>query len=122
MAKGLISEPETSALRAPRDWTRVLSIRMSDYLFQYHKVHPTTWVYLSSLLMLGLFFKFSRFWSVRNLDIILLILLILDAVVGINGIFSNLDLSWYATIQWLDLSTDLIIVDGIFFVNIFIAR
>ncbi len=48
---------------------------MSELLFQYHSVHPTTWVYLSSLLMLGLFFKFSRFWSVRNLDLILLILL-----------------------------------------------
>ncbi len=48
---------------------------MSEYLFQYHKVHPTTWVYLSSLLMLGLFFKFGRFWSVRNLDLFLLILL-----------------------------------------------
>lgn len=48
---------------------------MSELLFQYESVHPTTWVYLSSLLMIGLFFKFSRFWSVRNLDLILLILL-----------------------------------------------
>ncbi len=48
---------------------------MSQFLFQYHAVSPTTWVYLSSLLMVGLFFKFSRFWSVRNLDLIMLILL-----------------------------------------------
>lgn len=48
---------------------------MSDILFQYHKVHPTTWVYLSSLLTICLFFKFSRLWSVRNLDLIGLILL-----------------------------------------------
>jgi hypothetical protein len=48
---------------------------MSEILFQYHKVNSTTWVYLSSLLMLGLYFKFSRFWSVRNLDLILLILM-----------------------------------------------
>jgi hypothetical protein len=48
---------------------------MSELLFQYHSVHATTWVYLSSLLMLGLFFKFNRFWSVRNLDLMLLILL-----------------------------------------------
>src|SRR5210317_1171005 len=48
---------------------------MNDVLFQYHAVNPTTWVYLSSLLMIGLFFKFGRFWSVRNLDLILLILL-----------------------------------------------
>ena len=48
---------------------------MGKYLFQYHEVFPTTWVYLSSLLMVGLFFKFGRFWSVRNLDLLLLILL-----------------------------------------------
>lgn len=47
---------------------------MSDILFHYHKVNPTTWVYLSSLLTIGLFFKFSRFWSIRNLDLIGLIL------------------------------------------------
>ena len=48
---------------------------MSEYLFQYRGIDPTTWVYLSSLLLIGLFFKFGRVWSVRNLDLILLILL-----------------------------------------------
>ena len=48
---------------------------MSEILFAYKKVDPTTWAYLSSLLMLGLFFKFNRFWSVRNADLLLLILL-----------------------------------------------
>jgi hypothetical protein len=48
---------------------------MNEFLIYYHKVNPTTWAYLSSLLMIGLYFKFSRFWSVRNLDLILLILL-----------------------------------------------
>ena len=48
---------------------------MSDYLFQYRGIDPSTWVYLSSLLLIGLFFKFGRLWSVRNLDLILLILL-----------------------------------------------
>src|SRR5439155_7574140 len=48
---------------------------MSEILFQYEKVNPTTWVYLSSLLMIGLFFQFNRFWTVRNLDLVLLILL-----------------------------------------------
>ena len=47
---------------------------MSEILFHYEKVDPTTWSYLSSLLTIGLFFKFSRFWSVRNLDLVLLIL------------------------------------------------
>ncbi len=44
-------------------------------LFQYHAVHPTTWVYLSSLLTICVCFKFSRLWSVRNVDILGLVLL-----------------------------------------------
>lgn len=48
---------------------------MSEFLFQYEKVNPVSWAYLSSLLLIGLFFKFNRFWSVRNLDLVLLILL-----------------------------------------------
>jgi len=48
---------------------------MSEFPLGYERIDPTTWVYLSSLLMLGLYFKFSRYWSVRNIDIGLLILL-----------------------------------------------
>ena len=48
---------------------------MSEILFRYQQVEPTTWAYLSSLLMIALYFKFSRFWSVRNLDLLILILL-----------------------------------------------
>ena len=48
---------------------------MSEILFHYRKIDPTTWVYLSSLLTISLFFKFNRFWSVRNLDLVLLVLL-----------------------------------------------
>src|SRR6188508_766150 len=48
---------------------------MSEILLHYQKIDPTTWVYVSSLLMFGLFFQFNRFWSVRNLDLVLLILL-----------------------------------------------
>ncbi len=38
-------------------------------------ISPTTWVYLSSLLMLSLFFKFNRLWSLRNVDLLAIILL-----------------------------------------------
>ena len=48
---------------------------MSEILFRYEQVAPTTWAYLSSLLTIALYFKFSRFWSVRNLDLFILILL-----------------------------------------------
>jgi hypothetical protein len=48
---------------------------MSELLLHYHRIDPGTWAYLSSLLMIGLYFKFNRVWSVRNLDLVLLILL-----------------------------------------------
>ena len=48
---------------------------MSEILLYYRRPDPTTWVYLSSFLTIGLFFVFHRFWSIRNLDIVLLILL-----------------------------------------------
>ncbi|NDC62440.1 MAG: hypothetical protein EBZ59_00265 [Planctomycetia bacterium] len=48
---------------------------MSDILFHYYRVNPTTWFYLSSLLSIALFFKFNRVWSVRNLDLLGLVLL-----------------------------------------------
>jgi len=48
---------------------------MSEILFHYKRPDPTTWVYLSSFLTIGLFFVFHRFWSIRNLDILMLILL-----------------------------------------------
>ncbi len=45
---------------------------MPSYLPGY-ELDPTTWAYLSSLLTIGVFFKFHRFWSVRNLDLVALI-------------------------------------------------
>jgi hypothetical protein len=45
---------------------------MQKILFEYN-LDPTTWVYLSSLLTIGIFFKFRRFWSIRNIDLIGLI-------------------------------------------------
>jgi hypothetical protein len=35
-----------------------------------YQVNPTTWVCLSSLIMVAVYFKFRRFWSVRNVDLI----------------------------------------------------
>jgi MFS family permease len=48
---------------------------MSEILFHYYRVNPTTWFYLSSILAITLFFKFGRLWSVRNLDLAGLVLL-----------------------------------------------
>jgi len=62
--------------RSPQDQSPLGNTAAThDILLHYHRIYPTTWVYVSSLLMIGLFFKFNRFWSVRNLDILLLVLL-----------------------------------------------
>lgn len=45
---------------------------MRDILFDY-EMNPTTWIYLSSLMTIGIYFKFRRLWSVRNLDLLILI-------------------------------------------------
>lgn len=45
---------------------------MREILFEY-RMDPTTWAYVSALMMIGIYFKFRRFWSVRNLDLIALI-------------------------------------------------
>lgn len=44
-------------------------------VFMLYEVNPTTWFYLSSLMIMGIFFKFRRVWSVRNLDLAILSLL-----------------------------------------------
>ena len=41
---------------------------MQEILFDY-KLNPTTWAYISALMLIGTYFKFRRFWSVRNLDL-----------------------------------------------------
>ena len=45
---------------------------MQEILFGY-KLNPTTWAYISTLMMIGIYFKFHRFWSVRNLDLVALV-------------------------------------------------
>lgn len=47
---------------------------MSEVLPQYD-VNSTTWFYLSLLLIVAIFFRFTRFWSLRNLDLTLLLAL-----------------------------------------------
>ena len=48
---------------------------MSYLLHYYQRPEPATWVFLSSFLLFGLYFVFHRFWSLRNLDLVLLVLL-----------------------------------------------
>jgi hypothetical protein len=44
-----------------------------DLILQGYEVNDPTWLYLSFLLILAVYFKFSRLWSVRNLDLLLLL-------------------------------------------------
>ncbi|MGA2622001.1 MAG: hypothetical protein ABSF26_30745 [Thermoguttaceae bacterium] len=46
---------------------------MGNILFDEYQMNSTTWVCLSSLIMIAVYFKFRRFWSVRNVDLIGLI-------------------------------------------------
>jgi hypothetical protein len=48
---------------------------MSHLLLYYQRPEPSTWVFLASFLLFGLYFVFHRFWSLRNLDLLLLVLL-----------------------------------------------
>jgi len=45
---------------------------MKGILFEYD-MPPTTWIYVSSLMILGIFFKFNRLFSIRNLDLVALL-------------------------------------------------
>ncbi len=53
---------------APQDKRKIRG-EMPSSLFQYEML-PTTWFYLSSLMILGVFFRFNRLLSVRNLDVL----------------------------------------------------
>lgn len=48
---------------------------MGQLLFYYQRPEPSTWVYLSSFLIIGVYFMFHRVWSLRNLDLVLILLL-----------------------------------------------
>ncbi len=79
---------------------------MPEVLFHYERVNPTSWAYLSSLLMLALFFKFNRLASIRNLDLFLLIslapgLLLVQWSWENAGIAENAPVIEYMGFVWL---------------------
>jgi hypothetical protein len=47
---------------------------MGQFLYYYQRPEPATWVFLSSFLIIGVYFMFHRIWSVRNLDLLLILL------------------------------------------------
>ena len=88
---------------------------MPDILFHYERVNPTSWAYLSSLLMLALYFKFNRIWSVRNLDLFLLIflapgLLLVQWAAENMGVHPNAPNIQYMGFLWLFVTEGLLLI------------
>jgi hypothetical protein len=75
---------------------------MRGILFQY-ELNPTTWVYLASLLTIGIYFKFRRLWSLRNLDLIALIAFSPGLLLVYQGVRRQLDVWERFQQQWLQL-------------------
>jgi hypothetical protein len=58
---------------------------MDKILIGGYTLNDPTWFYLSFLLVLAVYFKFSRFWSIRNLDLVLLLLISPGLLLVRNG-------------------------------------
>ena len=46
---------------------------MNEFPLGYKVIPTVSWAYMASLLIIALYFKFNRVWSVRNLDLLLII-------------------------------------------------
>src|SRR4030095_765421 len=60
----------------PRRWVRDSMPSSVSVFLDFNLPNATTWFYFSLLLAVALFFKFSRFLSVRNLDILALFVVV----------------------------------------------
>ena len=74
-----------------------------EILLEGYSVNQPTWFYLSTLLILAVFFRFNRVWSIRNLDLLLLLgvtpgLLLVDAA---SDTARRLGYVWLFTISGL---------------------
>ncbi len=59
-----------------------------EAILQY-EINPTTWMYLSALMTMGIFFKFRRFWSVRNFDLLGLMAFSPGLLLVYHGLFEG---------------------------------
>lgn len=75
---------------------------MEQFSFAYQQIDGTIWAFASSLLMVSLFFKFNRFWSVRNFDLCLIILLAPSLIMVHKGMtMSNPTPADQQTLAWI---------------------
>jgi hypothetical protein len=81
-----------------------------DHLLRGYEVNEPTWFYLSLLLILAVFYRFNRIWSLRNLDLALLLSLAPGLLlVKAAGAVSPLGYVWLFAVTgilWLRLLTD----------------
>src|SRR5947207_3046438 len=72
-----------------------------------YALNDPTWFYLSFLLIIAVYFKFSRFWSIRNLDLVLLLLISPGLLLVRNNDDAAVAAFGYV---WLFLATALLLV------------
>ncbi|MDO4575119.1 MAG: hypothetical protein Q4D98_07885 [Planctomycetia bacterium] len=68
-------------------------------VFMLYEVNPTTWFYLATLMIVGIFFKFRRVWSVRNFDLAILLLLAPGLLMVAYGFGRGY--AWLFTVEFL---------------------
>jgi len=86
---------------------------MQEILFDY-RLNPTTWAYISSLMIVGIYFKFSRFWSVRNLDLVLLLSFTPGLLLIYYGLLKDLSELERAGYTWMFVAGALFLVRLLF--------
>ncbi len=75
-----------------------------DVLLQGYSVSPPTWFYLSTLLILAVFYRFNRFWSLRNVDLVLLLLAAPGLLFAKNESTRQLGYIWLFSLSGLYLA------------------
>ncbi|MDA1013690.1 MAG: hypothetical protein O3A00_04455 [Planctomycetota bacterium] len=82
-----------------------------DIILRGYQVSDATWFYHSLLLIIAVFFRFNRLWSLRNVDLLLLLSLSPGLLLLNNG-ESTLGKGWLLTVTALLLVR--LVTDGLF--------
>jgi riboflavin transporter FmnP len=85
---------------------------MQSILFEY-EINPVTWAYLSALLIVGIYFRFHRLWSIRNADLIGLLCFSPGLIFIFHGLNKQFDAAVDLGFVWL------FVVGGLFAIRLF---
>lgn len=72
-----------------------------DVLLRGYSVNEPTWFYLSTLLILAVFYRFNRFWSLRNVDLVLLLVVAPGLLFVANPATQKLGYGWLFSVSVL---------------------